>query len=100
MAFARGGVGITENKADVLNNSSIYPNPAQNSATLKLNLTGTSKVQVNVLNTVGQIVKTTEAQGQIGTNSINLDLSGLASGIYLVNIKADNASATKKLIIE
>ena len=55
---------------------------------------------VTVLNTVGQVVKTTEAQGQIGTNSIGLDLSGLASGIYLVNIKADNASATKKLIIE
>ena len=93
-------VGISENSSKIANNSSIYPNPAKNNATVKVNLETSSKVQVQVLNTIGQVVKTVSAQGQTGVNSINVELSGLSSGIYLVNIKVDNASSTKKLVIE
>ncbi|WP_317898755.1 T9SS type A sorting domain-containing protein [Aurantibacillus circumpalustris] len=93
-------VGLGKNNIDALSNSSIFPNPAKNTATVKVSLLSNSKVQVNVLNTIGQVVKSIETQGQIGSNAVNLDLSGLASGIYLVNIKAENASTTKKLVIE
>jgi len=101
MAFARPlDVGIAENSKNSVVNSSIFPNPAKNNATVNINLTNTSKVQVEVLNTMGQVVKTTQTQGQSGANSIRVDLSGLASGMYLVNVKVDNASSTKKLIVE
>ncbi|WP_317898754.1 T9SS type A sorting domain-containing protein [Aurantibacillus circumpalustris] len=93
-------VGLDKDNIDALSNSSIFPNPAKNTATVKVSLLSTSKVQVSVLNTIGQVVKSIETQGQIGSNAVNLDLSGLASGIYLVNIKAENASTTKKLVIE
>jgi hypothetical protein len=93
-------VGIIKNKANSIDNSSIFPNPAKGNATVKISLVRTSDVQVQVLNTMGQVVKTTQAQGQVGTNNINVDLNGLSSGIYLVNIKSDNASTTKKLVIE
>jgi Secretion system C-terminal sorting domain len=101
--FARSApvntVGIAENRNSV-ENSSIYPNPAKNAATLKVNLASTSQVQVDVLNAMGQVVKKNKSQGQLGTNNISVDLSGLASGVYFVNVKIDNASSTKKLIIE
>lgn len=91
---------IGEHALNSVNNSLIYPNPAHNNATVKLELQHFSNVNVSVMNTMGQVVKTTSAQGQIGTNSVNVDLNGLASGVYLVNIKVDGASSTKKLIVE
>ena len=100
MRFELSTVGIKEQDGLLAANSSVFPNPAKNNATVKVNLNSTTKVQVQVLNTVGQVVKTVSAQGQAGSNSINVDLGGLASGIYLVSIKADNASSTKKLVIE
>ena len=101
MSFARpNSVGLAENKSNSLNNSSIYPNPAKANVTVKVSLAVGSKVQIEVMNTVGQVVKATVVQGQAGINTINVDLSGLAIGIYLVNIKADNATSTKKLVIE
>jgi hypothetical protein len=93
-------VGIAENNLNSTNNSFIYPNPAKNNATLNINLATNSKIQVEILNTIGQVVKTTKAEGQSGTNSVNIDLGGLSSGIYLVNVKVDNAASTRKLIVE
>ena len=101
LAFDRPStVGIAESTKNSALNSSIFPNPAKNNATVRITLTSASKVQVEVLNTMGQVVKTTRAQVQSGANTIQLDLGGLASGVYLVNVKTDNASSTKKLIIE
>lgn len=93
-------VGIAEHAKNSANSSLIYPNPAKSSATLSLNLTKASKVQVQVMNTIGQVLKTTSTQGQTGVNTMAIDLNGLASGIYLVNVKVDNASSTKKLVVE
>ncbi|PBQ31645.1 hypothetical protein CNR22_07645 [Sphingobacteriaceae bacterium] len=92
--------GIKENKNTIAANSSIFPNPAKNSVSVKLNLVNSSKVQVEILNTIGQVVKAVQSQGQTGVNVVSAELSGLSSGVYFVNIKVDNASSTKKLIIE
>jgi len=103
LPFARPSttVGIAENTANnAVDNSSIFPNPATNNVTVKVNLVNTSKVQIEVLNTVGQVVRTIQSQGQTGSNSINVELNGLSSGIYFVTIKVDNAVSTKKLVIE
>ncbi len=93
-------IGIAENTANSINNSSIFPNPAKNNVTVNINLINTSKVQIDVLNTVGQLVRTIQSQAQTGSNSITIDLSGLSSGIYFVNIKVDNVRSAKKLVIE
>jgi hypothetical protein len=91
--------GISESKVSA-SNSVIYPNPAKNNATLAIDLKNNSKVDIAVINVVGQTVKSTKAEGQMGANTINIDLSGLSKGIYMVNVKVDNATSTKKLIVE
>jgi hypothetical protein len=93
-------VGYAETASNSANSSYVFPNPAKNNATLNINLVKNGTVNIEVLNTIGQVVKSTRAEGQSGVNSINVDLSGLSSGIYMVNIKVDNASSTKKLVIE
>ena len=100
LSFGLVEVGIAENSANSTTNSFIYPNPTKDNASVAINLVTNSKIQIDVLNTVGQVVKGFQSQGQVGANSISVDLSGLSSGIYFVNIKVDNASSTKKLVIE
>lgn len=92
-------IGISENSS-LLGMSTIYPNPAQTSATVKVVLVESASLDVVVMNAVGQTVRTVKTSGAVGENMVRVDLSGLASGIYMVNIKADGATTTKKLIVE
>lgn len=90
---------IHENLSSV-NNSFIYPNPAKNSATLSVYLIDNSNVDVTVSNMVGQIVSTSSAEGVAGENNVNVNINGLSKGIYMVTVKVENATSTKKLIVE
>ncbi len=85
-------VGIKENKVD-LNALSIYPNPAQNSLTIKCPVL--NDATVSILSALGQTVYTDEFQ-----NEQAIDISNIPNGIYFVyiNSKEQNVSP-KKLII-
>ena len=91
--------GIAENNT-LLSMSTVYPNPARTSATVKVVLVESAALDVVVMNAVGQVVKSVKTAGTVGENMIRVDLAGLASGIYMVTIKADGNSTTKKLIVE
>jgi hypothetical protein len=98
--FNNAGVGVKENAQNSASNSVIYPNPASNNATLVIDMKDNSSVDITVMNAVGQVVKTNKAQAQAGQNSINIDLNGLSTGIYMVNVKVGGATSTKKLIVQ
>jgi hypothetical protein len=92
-------IGMSENAA-MLEGSALYPNPTASKAILSFGLKNTANVNVTVLNTVGQVVRSYNTNGNVGANEMVIDLSGVASGIYLVNINSGDAVATKKLIVE
>lgn len=92
--------GIATNNLTSVTSSYVYPNPASNSAILAIDLKNNSNVKISLVNLVGQTLKTTETKGNVGANNISIDLSGLSKGIYLLNINAENATGTKKLIVE
>ena len=94
------GVGIAVANLNSTANSVIFPNPASNNASLVIGLKDNTKVKLTVLNAMGQVVKSMVAEGQTGDNTINIDLSGLSSGVYLVSVNVGNATSTKKLIVE
>ena len=98
--FSALGVGINEIQANNVNESYVFPNPANGSAFVKLNLNRSENIQINVINLVGQVVKSTSANGNVGENNIQFDLSGLNSGVYMVSVKAGNNSSTKKIVVQ
>jgi Flp pilus assembly pilin Flp len=69
----------------------LFPNPAKNQFNIQLQ-DGQKLKQVNIYNSLGQLVKTIE------TNNINI--SSLSPGIYYVEVITIQGKATKKLIIE
>ena len=100
LAFTVSAVGIAENASTSVGNSIIYPNPANTNATLKINLISNSKVTIEIFNTIGQMVRLVNTEAHVGDNELKMDLAGLRSGIYIVNVKLDNVSSSKKLIID
>jgi hypothetical protein len=93
-------VGAVENSKSNAYDISLFPNPANNNATLGINLKENTGVTVNVYNLVGQLVKSTKADGRVGDNNINIDLNNLSAGVYMVNVKVGNSVNTTKLIIQ
>ncbi|RBW56685.1 hypothetical protein DS884_14610 [Tenacibaculum sp. E3R01] len=70
-------------------NADIYPNPASNSISIKIN--DFRKANYRISNTLGQIIK----KGRV-SNSINV--SELNKGIYILDINDGNKSIIKKFI--
>lgn len=86
---------IAENKTsttETIEDLSIYPNPSTNGKiyiTSKLNL---SK-DIEIFDVLGKKIMTTAIFGK------ELNISKLTSGIYILKIKENNSSATRKLVV-
>jgi hypothetical protein len=78
-----------------------YPNPAEQSTTILVNLKEqASNINVTIMNSIGQVVKTIKSSGSIGANEFTIDLNSLSSGVYFYNVQVGNSSVTKKLIVQ
>lgn len=79
------GEGIAENECD---NVSIYPNPA----TDFIHVVTCNGALVQIFNSVGQMVLTTE--------ETDINVSELSKGVYFVRVNINENIATQRLIIE
>lgn len=82
---------ILSSDSFVLENFNIYPSPTTDILNIELDNTLTLE-KVIIYNTNGQLVK--EASGK------KIDLSGLAKGIYNVQVLTNKGKATKKVIVK
>ena len=93
------GVGVKEESA-VVSNLNFYPNPASTNGTIEVVLAENAKMDIVVLNSVGQTVYTTSANGIAGSNKVNVDLNNLSGGLYFYQVKiANSKSITKKFVV-
>lgn len=78
---------------------SIYPNPANESASIAMTLENSARVEMTMLDMMGRKVLDLYA-GQMshGSHRFDVDLSGFADGIYFVRIAVDDAVTVKKLV--
>ena len=83
-----GGIGFAENTMDDV---SIYPNPVSDLLTIQT--TGSSSIQVQVSDNLGNNVLTQT----IDSAQAQVDMSSLSNGIYFVYIKTDNGWFIHKL---
>ena len=82
--------GVSDNE---LLNVSMYPNPTAD----RLNISAANTIKnASIFNILGKKVMSLE----INKNSKSIDVSSLASGIYLIKYQLDNATGTAKFIKE
>ena len=72
----------------------IFPNPASNQLTIKINLN--KELRFNIFNSLGQSVK----NGNIESNSESIDISNLTNGIYSIELSSENKIERKFFIVE
>jgi hypothetical protein len=72
--------------------ASVYPNPANNEVTVSIDTRYTVKA-IRVIDITGREVLTADA-----SSTATLDLSGLQSGYYFINVSTDQGMVSTKLI--
>jgi hypothetical protein len=81
---------------EINNTISLYPNPAIDNITIDLDVIRTS-VTVQIANMAGQVIMN-ERISQ--SDKLELDISNLAAGVYVVLVNYDNNVFTKKIVKE
>jgi len=76
------------------------PNPVRSEAEVQYTLPEAREVQLTLYNALGQKVQALVAgQQEAGRHAVRLDASKLASGLYLVRLRAGESAETRKVTI-
>ncbi|MEJ6748515.1 MAG: T9SS type A sorting domain-containing protein [Flavobacteriales bacterium] len=92
VALNLAGQNSVNNVVDFTTN--IYPNPAKNNITIENNNFVISNIEL--YNITGQLVKTEN----VNSMSMNMNISDLKTGIYILELHTNETSIRRKLIIE
>ncbi|MEI8087616.1 MAG: T9SS type A sorting domain-containing protein [Paludibacter sp.] len=94
------GVGVDEVKTNTVIGAQIFPNPTSGITQVDFNLTSTSNVTVEIIDIVGKkVMDVRQGAFSTGEHSVYFDASNLNNGIYFVNIKSAEGSATQKFVV-
>lgn len=93
-------VGIDEpGKND--NFLSVYPNPSHGNCTLNYDLQQSAAVSITVMDMTGQkVISISKGTQSAGSQTESIDLSGLAKGIYMVQLNYGDRIACKRVSVE
>ena len=88
--------GLNDALANTIS-ATIYPNPANTTATLKVEGIET-EAKIVISDLQGRILS--QGKMEANTTTYTLDLSKMASGVYYIKLITDEAISTQKLIVE
>ena len=78
---------------------SIFPNPTTGKLNLQWNVKTTEKGIVTVSDMAGKALYQTNVDLSTGSGCTQLDLSSIANGMYLVNIKSASINYNAKVLV-
>jgi len=90
-------VGMGENALATLR---VFPNPTTGLVRVEFPMRTSGTAMVRVLSITGAQLTATNAQFAAGTATVDLDLRGLASGLYLLEVQTEEATGVQRLVIE
>lgn len=77
-----------------------YPNPFNPTTTITYDLPRTAQVKLELFNVLGQKVKTlVDARQPAGRYQVQLNLKGLASGVYYYRLKTNGFTGVKRMVL-
>jgi hypothetical protein len=75
----------------------VFPNPSTSTFNIEFSLEGVQEINMRVLNPTGQLILEKAPVRSGGTFQTQIDLSGLAKGVYLLQVQTENGIATRRL---
>ncbi len=95
--LARLDGGVDEEISSTFN---IYPNPANDHLTIDFSSDNAENYSLHLMDMIGQTIISDNKTSVVGDNQIQLNLNGLAKGIYILNIQKGDANMIKKIIVQ
>ena len=80
-------------------NIDVFPNPATDHLTVRLNSTKGGAMNVNLIDAVGKMVQANQVTVSTGTQNIELNLNGIAPGIYELQMVKDGKASSTRLVV-
>ena len=74
----------------------VFPNPINSGDLLNINLKTDEQIEIELYSIIGKLIY---SKNIVGSTSYTIDVGNLKNGVYLLRIKTDNASISKKIII-
>lgn len=95
-----GTVGIQNNtnseKFELLQN---IPNPANDNSRIRFTSVINENIELNLYNTIGQIVLHQNINAEKGLNEVNISTAGFTDGIYFYSIRNSVTTLTSRLVV-
>jgi hypothetical protein len=92
-ATVTGTVGINEFNSNSI--ATVYPNPATNNLSISLNKSVSGNVEVSIVDLAG---RTVSQQSFNASEKLELNISGLAKGTYMVRVLTENAQSVQRVV--
>jgi hypothetical protein len=89
----RTPTGVIE-KGRIMDDISIYPNPADDF--ININLNSTAPAVIKILDLTGQVIETRQVQKN--ENRIRMDIATYSSGVYLISYTSDEGTKVRKFV--
>lgn len=78
----------------------VYPNPASDKITIICTIVGATDAAITLSDLTGRVVASISAEQLAeGANTVNIPVSNLANGIYIVNLRTAAGSTTQKVVV-
>ncbi len=84
---------------ELLSGFNVYPNPTTAEVTAKFTLAVNSSVEIAITNLLGDVIKQQTFDAIAGTNKVKIDLTTLAAGSYVVQLKAGTQLIRRQLVL-
>lgn len=98
--LVRNDLGLVSNEKE-LNNPlqfQTYPNPTQDHIFATFSLPSSQYVQLSLVSIQGQNIWQKEGKYMEGEHSLNIDISALAKGMYLISLQTEEYLITQRII--
>jgi hypothetical protein len=82
-----------------LSNLTIYPNPASEGAIVSFVNNEGNSFDIQLIDQLGRVIMSHNNIQSIGSNMVNVDLTNLSDGIYSIQLKSDQNTISKRLIV-
>ena len=101
-----GGTTLAENTAEIVDESNltekpsftIYPNPVRDNFVLQLNNSQTGKMNVQVVNQNGAIIRSYLFNKDRMVNQVTVPANDLPTGVYFVHVQIGTWSDKRKIV--
>jgi hypothetical protein len=92
--------GVSINEITSIENLNVYPNPATDVVSISYSTVGNENVSYRMTDLSGKSVIVRDLGVRNGSQIENIDLSNLASGMYILEIAAGNKRSVQKVSVK